>query len=67
VPGDNLAGLRRVTVLVILGLLIFVVGADVLDAVVGTNQFQVDVGFYTMIGGVLLGVLAAEAIAAVRK
>jgi hypothetical protein len=67
VSNDNLAGLRRVTVLVILGLLVFVVGADVLDGVVGANTFQVDVGFYTMIGGVLLGVLAAEAIAAVRK
>ena len=64
---DGLAGLRRIAVLVVLGLLGIVVVADVLDGVLGRNEFQVDLGVYTVIGGIVLGVLGAEAVTLARR
>jgi hypothetical protein len=64
---DSLAGLRRIAVLVVLALLVLVVGADVLDGIFGHDTFHVDVGLYTLIGGIVLGVLGAEAVSGVRK
>ena len=64
---DGLAALRRTVVLGVLGLLVFVVVADVLDGILGANSFQVDLGFYTMVAGIILGLFGATAIAAVRN
>jgi uncharacterized membrane protein len=64
---NGLSSLRRIAVLVVLGLLIVVVIADVFDGLVGTDTFRVDVGLYTLIGGIVLGVLGAEAVTISRK
>ena len=66
IDDDGIATLRRWTVAVVLGLLVLVVLVDVLDALFGEGTFQVDAGFYGLVGGVIVGLFGAGVVEVLR-
>ena len=63
-PGSNdILGLWKLVVYVFLALLVVVTVASMLDQVFDDHQFQVDAGFYTLVGGMIAGLFSAQVIA----
>lgn len=60
---DGLGLLRRWTVLVLLALLVFTTVAEFIDTVMFDGTFQTDPAFYTLVGGMVAGLFAAEILA----
>lgn len=65
--GDAIALLRRWTVLVLLTLLSLVTVAEVIDAWWFGDTFKTDPAFYGLVGGMVVGLFAAEGIAIIRR
>jgi len=62
-PGkSDLDELRRLTVRVVLGLLIFVVVGNYIDDVALGNRYTADPGLFTLMGGIIAGLFVTEAI-----
>ena len=64
---EGLGLLRRWTVLVLLTLLVFVTVGEFIDAVAFGDRFQTDPAFYTLVGGMVTGLFAAEVLAIMRR
>ena len=65
--GDGMATLRRWVVIVLLGLLVFVTIAEVIDGFAFDDRFHTDPAFYTLVGGMIAGLFAAEAVNLYRR
>ena len=61
------AQLRRWTVAVLLGLLIFLTVTEVVDGMLFGDRFHTDPAFYTLVGGVIAGLFVAEGVAVFRR
>lgn len=64
---DGLGTLRRWVVVVLLTLISFTTIIEVVDSVFGTSNFNTDPALYTLLGGVITGLFAAEVLAIYRK
>jgi len=60
---DEFSQLRRWTVAVLLALLAFVTVAEVADSLFFGGTYNTDPAFYGLVGGMVSGLFAAEAIA----
>ena len=60
--GDGFAQLRRWTVIVLLGLLIFVTVVEVIDGLFFADKFHTDSAFYVLVGGMVSGLFVAEGV-----
>jgi uncharacterized membrane protein len=67
IPGNGLGLLRRWTVAVLLALLAFVTVAEVIDSLFFAGTFNTDPAFYGLVGGMVTGLFAVEAITAFRS
>lgn len=65
--GNSLAILRRYTVFVLLGLLVFVTIGNFIDDIFFANQFNTDPAFFALVGGMITGLFSAEAISIWRS
>jgi len=59
----DLLGLWRIVVYVFLALLVVVTVVSMLDQVFDGGTFNVDAGFYTLVGGMIAGLFSAQVIA----
>lgn len=58
----DLSSLRRWTVLVLLALLAFTTVSEVADSLFFGGHYNTDPAFYTLVGGMVTGLFAAEVI-----